>query len=316
MKKLLVFLLILSLFCAALAGCRSSQPTQTAPSAPAISDFMDIPWTRSTCDCTETLCFRRNGDCSYTCACGNPVNDDDLCEGYRYDPETQTIYLHFSETTAQTVSEIAVKSCDGKTLTLDFNGEQRTFHRAEETPEQLDKLTFGGETYVYLPFPRDIFFYDLKECVDCEEDQVVPIPHSNWKFVYREGDLFVLQGHKDAAAGYFGTDENYTWSIVIDDPDTEEPIAIPLSVTQDDLAYIYSMEGMQRNTTLLFDDIALFGSLVKTDESGLISASASLAYHNGSWYWRSEVIDDTAEGWPEYVVKLPESITQQITVRK
>lgn len=316
MKKSLVFLLILTVFCTALAGCRSSQPAQTEPSTPAIASFVDIQWMLSTCDCTQTLYFRSNGDCSYTCACGNPVNDDDLCEGYRYDPATQTIYLQFSETTAQTVTEIAVKSCDGKTLQLDFNGELRTFYRAEEAPEQLDELTYGGETYVYLPFPKDIFFYALKESADCEEDQVVPIPHDKWKFVYQEGDLFVLEAHKDAAADYYGKDENYTWFVMIDDPNTEEPIAVPLSVTQEDLAYVYSMEGMKRETTLLFDDIEIFGSLVKTDKEGVISASASLAYSEGNWYWRSEIIDDSVDGWPEYVVKLPESIAQQITVRK
>ena len=74
------------------------------------------------------------------------------------------------------------------------------------------------------------------------------------------------------------------------------------------------MEDMKKETTLFFEDIELFGTLVKTHKDGLIAARTSLAFHDGSWYWRSETIDDSVEGWPEYVVKLPDSLAEQIAL--
>ena len=146
MKKTISVGLLIVALCAALIGCKSSLPASTAPQATApvettqptetvaasISDFQNLNWTRDTETCIETLCFRGDGSCSYTCACGNPVNDDDLCEGYRYEADSKTIFLEFLETTEETVSQITVKSCDGKTLVLDFDGDVRTFQLEEE----------------------------------------------------------------------------------------------------------------------------------------------------------------------------------------
>lgn len=150
MKKIIVCLLVIFALCFAMVGCQSSQPKATEPAATlettapvettaaletttpvVISSFEGITWTRETCDCVETICFQENGEFRYSCACGNPVNDADLCEGYSYDPETKTISLNFMETTEETVTQIVVKSCDGNTLTLDFAGDLRTFQRAE-----------------------------------------------------------------------------------------------------------------------------------------------------------------------------------------
>ena len=150
MKTSVICWLAIFSLCFALVGCQSSQPKTTEPAAtlettapsetttpleitaPAtILNFEDITWTRDTCDCEETLRYNSDGSCSYSCACGNPVNDADLCEGYSYDPETKTISLNFIETTEETVTQIIVKSCDGNTLVLDFNGKTRTFQRAE-----------------------------------------------------------------------------------------------------------------------------------------------------------------------------------------
>ncbi len=144
MKKCVISLLCIVL-CLALVGCKSSQPEVTEPLAttapvetteetvaPVFLAFEDIRWTRESENCIETICFLGNGGFRYSCACGDPVNDADLCEGYRYEEERKTIYLDFEETTEQTVTQITVKSCDGKTLVLDFNGELRTFQLAED----------------------------------------------------------------------------------------------------------------------------------------------------------------------------------------
>ena len=148
---------------------------------------------------------------------------------------------------------------------------------------------------------------------DYEEDTVLPIPHECWDLVYRDGDLYVLESQWQAAVADYADDANYTWSVRIEDPETEETYSIPVTVTADDLSDIYTMEDRKGDTTLLFDDIELFGTLVKTHQDGLIAASTGLACRDGSWYWRSETIDDTVEGWPEYVVQLPNSITAQLS---
>lgn len=117
--------------CLALAGCRNGQPKETKPAAQR-GGFEDMTWTRDSGTCIETLRFRSDGSCSYFCACGNPVNDDDLCEGYRYDAASKRIFLEFMETTEETVTEIRVESFDGATLVLDFDGDLRTFQLAED----------------------------------------------------------------------------------------------------------------------------------------------------------------------------------------
>ena len=308
MGKMLALLLVI---CTVLTGCKGRQAEQVV-NLPT-DDFINVEWTRNTESCTETLCFREDGTCSYYCACGEPVNDDDLCEGYRYDPETKTVYLIFSETTDETITQCTVKSCDGQTLVLDFGGQERIFERAGTELAPTDTLSYGGETYCYLSFPGDIFYYDLREAMDYEEDAVLPIPHDRWKLVYRDGDLFVLESQWETAVADYADDENYTWSVLVEDPQTEETHVVPVTVSADDRAFIYNMENIKGDTTLFFDDIELFGSLVKTHKDGVISASTSLAYHADTWYWRSETIDDSVEGWPEYVVPLPNSITAQIS---
>ena len=69
-------------------------------------DFVNITWTRDAEDDTEFIRFSDDGSFSYYCACGNPVNDSDLCEGYTYDTDTNMITLEYSEKTKETLSKI------------------------------------------------------------------------------------------------------------------------------------------------------------------------------------------------------------------
>ena len=148
MKNLLIGLLVTGMVCVAFTGCRSSQPEATEPpvtttsvettqeteaAAPSFSSFEDITWTRESETCTETIRFRSDGSCSYSCACGDPVGDADLWEGYRYDAETKTISLTLIEDIEDAVTQITVQSCDGKTLVLDFDGDVRTFRLQKDT---------------------------------------------------------------------------------------------------------------------------------------------------------------------------------------
>ena len=68
-----------------------------------------------------------NGSFRYYCACGNPVNDSDVCESYDYDPATGMITLNCFDEIEGMVTEIKVISCDGSTLVLEFAGDIRTF---------------------------------------------------------------------------------------------------------------------------------------------------------------------------------------------
>ena len=131
MKRRVLLWTLCIVVCLSLIGCGKGQPEETKPALER-GGFEDMTWTRDTESCIETLCFRSDGTCSYTCACGNPVNDDDLCEGYRYDAESKSILLEFLETTEETVTEIRVESFDGTTLVLDFDGNLRTFQLAED----------------------------------------------------------------------------------------------------------------------------------------------------------------------------------------
>ena len=90
---------------------------------------MNTSWTRDAEHDTETIRFGEDGSFAYYCACGNAVNDSDLCEGYTYDDSTKTITLNCIETTDEMVTTIKVVKCDENTLQLDFNGEIRVFEK-------------------------------------------------------------------------------------------------------------------------------------------------------------------------------------------
>lgn len=91
--------------------------------------FVDIRWTRVSESDTEFIGFNSDGHYYYYCACGNPVNDSDLCETYTYDNDKKTISLECMETTYEMVTEIKVVSYSEDKLVLDFNGDIREFER-------------------------------------------------------------------------------------------------------------------------------------------------------------------------------------------
>ena len=118
-----------------LAGCggnkqpETAKPDDTTPVSNGDVSFFDISWTREAEHDTETIRFGADGSFTYSCACGNPVNDADLCEGYTYDEATKTITLECEEITEEMVTVIKVVKSDGNTLHLDFNGEIRIFEK-------------------------------------------------------------------------------------------------------------------------------------------------------------------------------------------
>ena len=92
--------------------------------------FANISYSRAGSHDTETIRFASDGTFYYSCSCGSPVNDSDLCEGYAFDRDTQTFALNYIETTEETITEIALVSCEGDTLVLDFDSDIRTFAKA------------------------------------------------------------------------------------------------------------------------------------------------------------------------------------------
>ena len=91
--------------------------------------FTDVSWTRDGEEDTETIIFKSDGSFIYYCACGNPVNDSDLCETYKYNDDTKEITLDCFEETEETITTIKLVNSTDTTLELDFNGEVRKFQR-------------------------------------------------------------------------------------------------------------------------------------------------------------------------------------------
>lgn len=97
--------------------------------------FVGTYWTRSTEADTEFLRFRGDGSFSYYCACGNPVNDSDLCETYTYDEKTKTIKINCYDKTNETISEIKIINYTEDSIELSFDGEIRKFVKEDEKDE-------------------------------------------------------------------------------------------------------------------------------------------------------------------------------------
>lgn len=121
MKKNIIIILLIGLF---LTGCSYEKEKNYREYL-----FSDVVWTRDGGNDIETLVFGSNGSFSYYCACGNPVNDSDLCEKYTYNDETKEIKLDCFETTDETITNIKIVKMTENILELDFNGEIRKFEK-------------------------------------------------------------------------------------------------------------------------------------------------------------------------------------------
>ena len=121
MKKNIIILLLIGLF---LTGCNYEKEKNYSEYL-----FSDVVWTRDGGNDIETLVFGSDGSFRYYCACGNPVNDSDLCEKYTYNDETKEIKLDCFETTDETITNIKIVKMTENILELDFNGEIRKFEK-------------------------------------------------------------------------------------------------------------------------------------------------------------------------------------------
>ena len=123
-------ILVLTLLCGVLfVGCMGNDKQTEVPVDYSNYVFASGSWTRNATNDIETIRFGADGSFTYYCACGNPVNDSDLCEGYIYNDETKTITLNCVEVTDEMVTVIKIEKCDDKELHLNFDGETRIFTR-------------------------------------------------------------------------------------------------------------------------------------------------------------------------------------------
>lgn len=173
-----------------------------------------------------------------------------------------------------------------------------------------DTVYYEGETYVTLQYNMDIFTYLFNANAYYDEETVQPVPHDKWKIVYFGGDLFVLEKQIKEAEKYYANDDNYKWFVAFDEDDTVR--RVPLPISDDELEYLYDMESIPRSETMTFDEIKQFADIVKISNDGLVYAVISLAQYKDSWYWKTEIIDDSRDDNAEYVIKLPDSLSEKI----
>lgn len=126
MKKSIYLFIVIFILVSLFTGCANNDTNNQIENYTEFS-FADISWKRNAENDVETIRFGADGSFSYSCSCGNPVNDADLCEGYSYNDATKTITLKFIEETEDAVSTIEILKCDEKELHLDFDGDLRIF---------------------------------------------------------------------------------------------------------------------------------------------------------------------------------------------
>ncbi len=127
MKKYISLFLLFFVIIVLFAGCNKTLKTNNSSVDYSKYSFVNTSWSRDAEHDIETIRFGEDGSFSYSCACGNPVNDADLCEGYTYDDATKTITLDCLEITDEMVTVIKIVKSNEKELHLDFNGEIRIF---------------------------------------------------------------------------------------------------------------------------------------------------------------------------------------------
>lgn len=178
-----------------------------------------------------------------------------------------------------------------------------------------DTLKYDGDKYVPIQFSQDIFTYFYNGDEYFEEDKSYPIEGAQWEMLYNSGDLFCIKDKSESVNSYYADDANYEWFVTISDVNMEDETTYPITVTEDEIAYLNTVEDMPQETAIFFEQIEIMATLSKVSKDGIVKGATELAYYEGCWYWRSEIIDESREKdgtWPEYVYKLPESLTENI----
>lgn len=172
-----------------------------------------------------------------------------------------------------------------------------------------DSVNYNGETYELLEYNNDIFTYNFNNNAGAyfEVDIISPVFNKKWDIVYFDGDLFVRKDHVNAATKYYSLDSNYDWFIFYEEEDKEEKVSIVLD--EKEIEYLYDMEKMKREDTMVFSDIKMFINIVKVSKDDFIYALINLVYCHDKLYWKTEVMNDFDE---EYIIPLSDSLKEKI----
>ena len=171
----------------------------------------------------------------------------------------------------------------------------------------LDTVKYKDKTYYLLEYNQDVFTYNFYYNDYLEEELVQPIEHDKWDIVYLDGDLFLPRDEVKKATEYYSDDKNYDWFIIIEKDDTET--IIPLTITEEELEYIYDLDNKERKETTVFDDIEMFADITKISKDKTIFALISLARVNHTWYWKTEIMTDDDR---EYIIEVPETLNSKL----
>ena len=171
----------------------------------------------------------------------------------------------------------------------------------------LDTVKYKDKTYYLLEYNQDVFTYNFYYNDYLEEELVQPIEHDKWDIVYLNGDLFLPKNEVKKATEYYSDDKNYDWFIIIEKDDTET--IIPLTITEEELEYIYDLDNKERKETTVFDDIEMFADITKISKDKTIFALISLARVNHTWYWKTEIMTDDDR---EYIIEVPETLNSKL----
>lgn len=168
-------------------------------------------------------------------------------------------------------------------------------------------IEYKGKKYAYLEYKQDGFVYDYISDRLFEVDKTYSIKVGKWDAAYCNGDVFIIKNKVKEATKYYSDDENYNWYFVLDKEDSE--VEYKITLTKDEIDYLYSLDSKKKEKTIVFDDIDSFGSVKKLSKDKSIYGIITVAKVKDTWYWKSEVMmDDTKE----FVVALPDSLNKKI----
>lgn len=172
--------------------------------------------------------------------------------------------------------------------------------------DNRDSIIYNGKEYFYLEYNEDTFYYYFNSNSYYEEDIIYPVEHNKCDFVYLSGDLFVYEKDFGSARKYYSNDDNYEWMIIIDVDDSE--VEFNVKLTEDETDSLYNMDNIKDKEQILFSKIEKFGTIVKVSNDKMVKSVLSIAYYDGNWYWKTEIMDNEDDDL-EYAVKLPESLS-------
>ena len=168
-------------------------------------------------------------------------------------------------------------------------------------------LKYNNDEYFLIQYENSVFNYGYNGNEYIEEDTIYPV---NDAILYMSGDLYYIEkGHKEYEES-LKLDDNFNWFVSVD-----EEKEIPLVLTESEIAFFDNVEDQERDLSIYVDEIEKFATLSKVSKDGMIRATTELAYYQGKWYWRSEIINEEREKdgtWPEYVYEIPQSLGNKI----